>query len=222
MSIRIAGAVRQSQKGIIMYITRRMARVNGRPGIEWASQVTKVVQAAGGRTSLWAGGPGSTVGTIAWSSLVDSFAAVVENADRLNQNEEFLALVSQASQHVISMEPDTMMQVVHGEITGQAEVGSFLAAVTATTDPARGMEALAWAPVIADAWTAATGLAVAVATNVAGPMDTIQWLVRFDDAAAVDEANAKIAASNEYLEVYATGAGLFTSDSNQMYARRIA
>jgi len=80
-----------------MYIVRRMARVNGRPGIEWASQITKAVQAAGGRTSLWAGGPGSTAGTVAWSSLVDSFAAVVENADRLNQNEEFLALVRRLS-----------------------------------------------------------------------------------------------------------------------------
>ncbi len=205
-----------------MYITRRMARVNGRPGIEWASQVTKVVQAAGGKTSLWAGGPGSTIGTVAWSSLVDSFAAMVENNDRLNENADYLALVAQAGQHIASLEPDTMMQVVHGEITGQAEVGSFLVAVSATTDPTRGMEALAWAPVIADAWTAATGVPVAVATNVAGPSDAIQWLARFDDAAAVDEANGKVAASAEYLEVYATGAGLFTSDANTMYARRIA
>jgi hypothetical protein len=205
-----------------MYITRRMARVNGRPGIEWASQITKVVQAAGGRTSLWAGGPGSTIGTVAWSSLVDSFAAMVENNDRLNENQEYLALLAQAGQHIASLEPDTMMQVVHGEISGQAEVGSFLGVVTATADPAHGMEALAWAPVIADAWTAATGLPVAVAINAAGPMDAIQWLVRFDDAAAVDEANGKIAASTDYQAVYATGAGLFTSDSNQMYARRIA
>ena len=205
-----------------MYIVRRMARVNGRPGIEWASQITKAVQAAGGRTSLWAGGPGSTAGTVAWSSLVDSFASWVENSDRLSENQEYLTLLAQAGQHIASLEPDTMMQVVHGEITGQAEIGTFLAAVTATADPAHGMEALAWAPVIADAWTAATGLPVAVTTNAAGPMDNVQWLVRFDDAAAVDEANGKIAASAEYQEVYASGAGLFTSDSNQMYARRIA
>lgn len=205
-----------------MYITRRMARVNGRAGMEWAAQITQVVQAAGGRTSLWAGGPGSMPGTVAWSSLVDSFAAMVAQTDRLSENSDYLALLAQASQHVASLEADTMMQVVHGEISGQAEVGTFLGAVSATTDPARGMEALAWAPVIADAWTAATGIPVAVTTNAAGPMDTVQWLVRFDDAAAVDEANAKIAQSSEYLEVYASGAGLFTSNSNQMYARRIA
>ena len=199
-----------------------MARVSGRPGLEWASQITNVVQAAGGRTSLWAGGPGSTIGTIAWSNLVDSFAAMVEATDRLNENAEYLALLAQGPQHVVSLEPDTMMQVVHGEITGQAEVGSFLGSVSATTNPDRAMEALAWAPLIADAWTAATGVPVVVATNVAGPMDTVQWLVRFDDAAAIDEANGKIAASSDYLEVYATGAGLFAADSNQMYARRIA
>ncbi len=205
-----------------MYITRRMARVNGRASIAWATEITKVVQAAGGRTSLWAGGPGSTVGTVAWSGLVDSFAAMVEANDRLAENADFQALAAQAGEHVAAFEPDTLMEVVHGEITGQAEIGSFLAAVSATADPARAMEALAWAPVIADAYSAATGVAVAVATNAAGPMDAVQWLVRFDDAAAIDEANGKLAASAEYLEVYATGAGLFTSDSNQMYARRIA
>ncbi len=205
-----------------MYITRRMARVTGLAGMDWASEIAKVVQAAGGMTSLWAGGPGSVPGTVAWSSFVDSYAAMVEANEKLMANADYTKLLAQAGQHVASIEPDILMQIIHGEITGAAEVGSFLGAVSATADPARAMEALAWAPVIADAYTAATGVPVVVTTNAAGPMDTIQWLTRYEDAAAVDEAAGKAAASSAYLEVYATGAGLFTSDSNQMYARRIA
>jgi hypothetical protein len=205
-----------------MYITRRMGRVAGMGGMQWAIDITKAVQEAGGMTSLWAGGPGSTPGTVAWSSMVDSFAAMVEFQDAITASPAYQALLAKAGDHVVSIEPDTLMQVVHGEITGQAEVGSFLGAVNAVANPARGMDAMAWAPSIADAWTAATGLPCVVVTNAAGPMSDIGWLVRFDSAAAIDAANAKVAASAEYMEVYAGGAGLFESGGNQMYARRIA
>ncbi len=205
-----------------MYITRRMARVNGMAGMQWATEITKVVQQAGGMTSLWAGGPGSTIGTVAWSTRVESFAAMVEFNETITADPAYQALVGQAGGHIASIEPDTLMQVVHGEITGQADVGSFLGAVNAVSNPARAMEAMAWAPVIADAWTAATGVPCAVVTNAAGPMSDIGWLVRFDTAADVDAANAKLAASAEYAEVFAGGAGLFESGGNQMYARRIA
>ena len=52
-------------------------------------------------------------------------------------------------------------------------------------------------------------------------MDTITWISRHETAAAIDDANAKAAASSDYAAVLAKGAGLFTS-GNQMYARRMA
>jgi hypothetical protein len=204
-----------------MYIARRMARLSGMGGMQWAIDITKAVQDAGGMTSLWAGGPGSTFGTVAWSTMVDSFAAWAEFADTLANDAAYLALAAQGVDHIDTMEPDSMMQVVHGELNGQAPIGSFLGAINATVHPDRAAEAGVFAAQIADAWSATTGIPAVVATHAAGPMGEINWFARHESASSIDEANAKIAASASYAEVAAGGAGLFT-DGNQMYARRVA
>jgi hypothetical protein len=198
-----------------------MARVIGMDGMQWAAEITKAVQQAGGMTSLWAGGPGSVPGTVAWSSLVDSFASLEQMGDALLGSADYVSLLAQAGQHVASIEPDVMMEIVHGAITGQAELGSYIGAVNATVNPDRGPEALAWAVQIADAWAETTGVPVVVVTNAAGPMGGVGWLARHADAASIDASNAKIAGSASFAEVYGAGAGLFT-DGHQMYARRVA
>jgi hypothetical protein len=208
-------------RGIGMYIVRRMARLSGMGGMPWAIDITKAVQDCGGATSLWSGGPGATFGTVAWSTMVDSFEAYTEFADSLSTNEAYLALAAQGVDHIDTMEPDVMMQVVHGELAGQAPVGTYLGAINATMNPDRAAEAGVFAAQIADAWTATTGVAAVVTTFAAGSMNEIGWLARHENAASVDAANAKIAASASYAEALAAGAGLFSS-GNQMYARRVA
>ena len=54
--------------------------------------------------------------------------------------------------------------------------------------------------------------------TVHGDQGTIGWLVRYGTAGAVDEAEAKTAASADYMAVLAKSAGLF-STGNRMYAR---
>jgi hypothetical protein len=204
-----------------MYIARRMARLSDMGGMQWATDVAKAVQDAGGMTSLWAGGPGSTFGTVAWSTMVDSFAAYAEFADNLSTDAAYLELAAQGDGHIDTMEADVLMQVVHGELTGQAPVNSYLQAVTAQINPDRSADAVTFAAQIADAWTAATGVSAVVATYVAGSMGEVNWLARHDNASSIDAANAAIAESASYAEATAGGAGLFT-DGNVMYARRIA
>jgi hypothetical protein len=204
-----------------MYIARRMAQLSGMGGMQWAIDITKAIQDGGNLTSLWAGGPGSPVNTVAWSTMVDSFAAYTEFSEGLAGNGAFMELAAHGADHIDSFEPDVLMQVVHGELTGQAPVGSYLAAINATINPDREAEAGAFAAQIADAWSATTGIPAVVVTYAAGNMGEISWLARHDDASSVDDANAKVAASASYAEANAGGAGLFT-DGNQMYARRVA
>jgi hypothetical protein len=206
---------------MIMYISRRMGRLSSAGSMQWATDITAAVQAAGGMTSLWAGGPGSTFGTVAWSTMVDSFAAQAALTETLAGDALFQALVAQANNHIEELEADVLMQIVHGEITSPAPVGSYLTAITATINPDRADEATAFAGEIADAFTAVTKIDAVVGTYAAGPMGELTWLARFDNAKAVDRANAKIAKSKKYADVAAGGAGLFT-DGNQQYARRVA
>jgi hypothetical protein len=204
-----------------MYITRRTGRLSGTSGMQWAADVTQAVQAAGGMTSLWAAGPGAPIGTVAWSTMVDSFAASAALTEKLASDAMFQALVAQAGDHIEVSEPDVMMQIVHGELTGQAPVGSFLMAITANINPDRAEEATAFAAEIVDAWTAVTKINGVVATYAAGPMGEVTWLARHNNAKSVDSANAKIAKSKKYADVAAKGAGLVT-DGNTLYARRVA
>ena len=204
-----------------MYIARRMAQLSGMGGMQWAIDITKAIQDGGNMTSLWAGGPGMPVNTVAWSTMVDSFAAYVEFSDGLAANAAFMELAAQGREHIDTFETDVLMQVVHGELTGQAPIGSYLAAINATINPAREAEAGAFAAQVADAWSATTGIPAVVVTYAAGNMGEVGWLARHDDAASIDDANAKIAASASYAEAAAGGVGLFT-EGNQMYARRAA
>jgi hypothetical protein len=190
-------------------------------GIQWAAEITKTVQDAGGVTSLWVGGPGWSAGTVAWSSLVDSFAAMEQMTDAVSSHAGYLSLLGQANEHMASLEPDVLLEIVHGAVTSPAPVGSYVGGVSAMVNPDRAAEAMGWAVQVADAWTETTGVPVIVATLVAGPMGGVEWLARHDDAASIDAANAKVAASASFAEVYAAGGGLFTG-GHQGYARRLA
>jgi hypothetical protein len=87
-----------------------MGRLSSAGSMQWASDITAAVQAAGGMTSLWAGGPGSTFGTVAWSTMVDSFAAQAALTETLAGDALFQALVAQANNHIEDLEADVLMQ----------------------------------------------------------------------------------------------------------------
>ena len=125
-----------------MYIARRMAQLSGMGGMQWATDITKAIQDGGNMTSLWAGGPGSPVNTVAWSTMVDSFAAYTEFSEGLAGNAAFMELAAHGADHIDSFEPDVLLQVVHGELTGQAPIGSYLAAINAIINPAKEGEAV--------------------------------------------------------------------------------
>lgn len=204
-----------------MYIARRALRVAGFQGLDWATSITRVVQDAGVPASLWMGGPGTLPGSVAWSVPVGSFAEWADHTGRLMEDGAYREAAVAGRDVVVEYEPDQLIQVVHGEPTGQVEVGAYLGAIEATVHPDRTLEAMAFAVEIADAWTATTGVDALVATLAAGDMSTVLWFAAHSDAASVDAANAKIAGSSAYAEVLARGNGLYTGGV-QRYARRIA
>lgn len=204
-----------------MYIARRALRVAGFAGLDWATKITRVVQDAGVPASLWMGGPGSLPGSVAWSVPVDSIAEWADHTGRLMEDGAYRDASAAGRDVVVEYQPDQLIQIVHGEVGGPVEVGGYLGAIEATVHPDRALEAMTFAVEIATAWTAATGVDAVVATLAAGDMSTVLWFAAHDDAASIDEANGKIAASSEYAEALARGNGLFT-DGVQRYARRIA
>lgn len=204
-----------------MYIAQRRGRVRGPAGGAWALEITQAVQAAGVPASLWQGGPGTAPGSVGWSTMVSSMAELQGYLGAIDGDQNYLALAQAGQDHVDSMEPDRLLQLVHGEITERTPVGGIVGVVTASINPGHGNDARAWAPTVADAWTSATGVPAVVASNAAGDMSEMHWLVTFADAGAVDAANAKAMTSEAYLAELAAGDGLFAA-GDQSYAFRVA
>ncbi len=204
-----------------MYIMRRMGHVEGLEGIEKAAEVTQIVQNAGVPVSLWVGGLGSVPGTVAWSVGVETFAQWADYADKMTADAAFADFARNNVGAIALTEADILSEVVHGEVQGGSEVGDYIGSLEATVHPDRALEAGAFAVEVADAFMATTGLPIAVVRNVAGDQGTIGWLVRYGTAGAVDEAEAKTAASAEYAAIMAKNVGLFTAGS-RMFARRAA
>ena len=204
-----------------MYITQRRAQMAGIPGLEWATQMTKVVHGAGVPASLWFGGPGTVPGSVVWSVLVDSFAEWADITARLLEDPEYRRMSTEGRELLVGLDDDRMLQLVHGTIDAPTDVGGYAGVIEATVHPDRSAEAAAFAVEIAEAWTSTTGVRAVVAVDAAGDMGSIQWLASYPDAASIDAANGKIAASAEYAAVLEKGNGLCTT-GHRAYARRAA
>jgi hypothetical protein len=188
-------------------------------GVKWASEVTAAIQQGGIPMSLWMGGPGTVSGSVAWTSFVNSMAEYADLTEKFMGNAEVQAKVAGAQDYVLELEVDRMLSIVHGEITEPAPVGAYVGTTRARAVASMG-DVGPWSIKIADAFTSATALSALVANTAAGPMAEINWIVRFDDAAAIDTANAAAAGAAGYLDALAEGAGLVT-DGIRAYARRI-
>lgn len=207
-----------------MYLFFRQLRVRDvMPATVWASEVTERVRAVSDRpVSLWMGGGGSRPGTLTFSAPIEGIADLTAVEEALAADAGYLELVGRASEFVEDAEIDRIVQVFHGEITGQADVGSFVGNVTAVAQDGKLAAASAFAVHIADIWGGITGLSPVVAMTTMGPMSEFGWFVRYPDAASIDDANAKLMAAPEYVEALDAGAGLFQPGGVQRYARRIA
>lgn len=204
-----------------MFITRRMGQVHGLEGLDWGRRITEVVQAAGIDVSYWVGGPGTVPGSVAWSVPVDGYAEWFAITEQLMGDADYQRLASEGRDHIQAMEPDVTLEIVHGELGPRAEVGQFVGSIQATVHPDRGAAAGEFAVRITDAWSNTTGRQAIATRHGAGSSGVIEWLARYEDAAAIDEANAKVAVSESYAAVLATAEGLFT-DGRRSYARRMA
>jgi hypothetical protein len=204
-----------------MYIMRRMGHTEGMEGIEKAAEVTQIVQNAGVPVSLWVAGLGSVPGTVVWSVGVETFAQWADYSDKMAADAAFADFARKNVGAITLTEADILSEVVHGEIQGGSEVGDYIGSIEAVAHPDRAVDAAAFAVQVADSFAAITGLPVAVVRNMAGDQSTIGWLVRYGAAGAVDEAQAKMAASADYAAIMASSVGMFTAGTRR-FARRAA
>ncbi len=208
-----------------MYIFQRQMRViGGADAVGWAMEVTARVQEVTQMpVSLWMGQAGFPNGSLGWSMPAEGMAQVTEMNDKLQADDTLTKLITDHGRnYVVEVSADRLAMIIHGEISGQAPVGSFIGAVVANAAPGKWGETGAWAPTIADMYSEITGLPVLVAATTAGLMGEYAWYVRHDDGASIDAATAAAMSSEKYSAELDRAGHLFEPGGTWGYVRRIA
>jgi hypothetical protein len=92
---------------------------------------------------------------------------------------------------------------------------------TANTFPGKIGEAVQWSKSVVAAVKRVTGKELIVSVSFGGPAGGISWIMQFDNAAQVEEANTKMMADSEYQKILAQAQSYFVPNTghDQMWRR---
>jgi hypothetical protein len=183
----------------------------------WAVGITEYVNAHSSLSvSCWLGGFGYPLGTVAWSSLVDSQAALAAGTGDLLTDPAYFDLIESAADMVAGPGQDSLRELVYGTPGEPPALGAVANVTTATAIVDRMADAVGWAVEIAQHVESVINTPVAVLTDVFGTLGTITWISSQPDFAAADTARGKISADGDYLKRVSGSKGLFIEGSGHV------
>jgi hypothetical protein len=187
-------------------------------------QITEYVNAHGSLpVTCWAANFGYPIGTVAWSTMVESEAALAAATSSLLADNGYLDLIDSAVDLVSTPGHDVLREVIYGVPGDPPPVGSLATITTATAIVDRLADALGWAVEMGQYVEAVIGSPIAVLTDVFGTMGGIAWIGAQPDAASADAARAKLNSDGDYLKRVAGSKDLFINGSGHIsQATRIA
>lgn len=211
-----------------MIIYQRLVTLSGPPEevVPWALEITAAVnERTGLNTSLWQGISGGPLGTLAWSSLIDSLTTVESAFDVLASDAGYLGLVSKAADWVTVPGEDHILRVVHsagGEYV-RPDVGAYAEATAAVPSEGKLGAAGSFGVEIADRHSALTHSSVLFCSVEYGQFGEMRWLGLYPSAAEVDHAAEQIAKDDGYRKALDRAGDLFVEGlARRTLARRIA
>jgi hypothetical protein len=209
-----------------MLLFSRIVTLTGSPrkSMPWALQITEYVNAQGSLpVTCWAANFGYPIGTVAWSTMVESEAALAAATSSLLADNGYLDLIDSAVDLVSTPGHDVLREVIYGVPGDPPPVGSLATITTATAIVDRLADALGWAVEMGQYVEAVIGSPIAVLTDVFGTMGGIAWIGTQPDAASADAARAKLNSDGDYLNRVAGSKELFINGSGHIsQATRIA
>jgi hypothetical protein len=209
-----------------MLLFSRIVTLTGSPrkSMPWALQITEYVNAHGSLpVTCWAANFGYPIGTVAWSTMVESEAALAAATSSLLADNGYLDLIDSAVDLVSTPGHDVLREVIYGVPGDPPPVGSLATITTATAIVDRLADALGWAVEMGQYVEAVIGSPIAVLTDVFGTMGGIAWIGTQPDAASADAARAKLNSDADYLNRVAGSKDLFINGSGHIsQATRIA
>jgi hypothetical protein len=185
-----------------MLLFSRVVTPTGSPRkvMPWVVDITAYVNANSPlEVTCWAGTFGYPIGTVAWSTFVDSQATLAAATSALLSQDGYFDRLDAAAEFVTTPGQDLLREVVYGSPADPPPVGAVAQITTATALVDRLADAVGWAVEIAQYLEGVIGSPIGVLTDVYGTIGSISWIGVVPDAAASDASRAKIAADTSYL-----------------------
>lgn len=212
-----------------MIVFQRMVTFDKGPPpdvIPWAMEITEAVnERTEFRASLWQTVFGRPIGTLVWSTVIDSLTAIEASFDALGGDAAYLDLVSKARDWVSQPGEDQMVRVAHvaGGDFVRPDIGAYAEVTTAVPAEGRLIQATTWGTEIADRHSSLTHSSVLFGSLGYGTFGTLGWMAMYDSAAAVDAAADAISKDEDYATSLDRAGDLFTPGTAERgLGRRIA
>jgi len=210
-----------------MIIFQRMATFAG-PLDEigaWAMEITETVNKKSSLdVSLWQGVFGVPVGTLGWSTRVESLTALEAATDALVGDPGYLSQVNKARDWSTGPVEDSLLRMLHtaGGTYVRPDVGAYAEGTMAIPAAGKLAKAGAFGVEISDIHSKLTHSSVLFCTSEYGDFGALRWLAMYDSAAAVDHAAEVIAKDPDYGAKLDEAGDLFVEGiARRTLARRI-
>lgn len=209
-----------------MLLFSRIVTLTGSPRqtVPWAAEITAYVNAHSPlQVACWSGDFGYPLGTVAWSSLVESQAGLAAGSAELLADGAYFDLVESGAALVHAPGQDTLRQIVHGAPTEPPPLGAVAVITTATAVVDRYADAIGWGVEIAQHGEQVTGAPISVLTDLYGAMGAMAWISVQPDMASAEAAGMALRGDAGYIGRLTGSKGLFIPGSGHVSrATRIA
>ena len=161
---------------------------------------------------VWSAVYGAPLGTISWTTRVDSQAAMGAAGDKLEADAKYQAKIADAAGLFTGLPEDQLTEFIGFAGSGTG-AGQYATVTMAQCAPGKIAEAMAWGVDMMNLVQKVTGMDSSVGRAVYGPFATMGWITLAPDLAAVDAAGEAIGGDPTYIERLDQGGELFTQGS---------
>ncbi|MDH3706527.1 MAG: hypothetical protein OES57_10710 [Acidimicrobiia bacterium] len=198
-----------------MYLFSRQVTLRGsfQEMMAWATEITELVNDIGKvPVTLWSSSMGNPIGSLAWSSRIESHAQLGEQMAALQSDQRFLDLSDKAQQWVHEPGEDLLRQF----LTEPAdEVPQVAVITTAAAANGREADAMEFGVDMAQHLSKLTGRPLAFLQDAYGTYGQVTWIAGYADMAEVDAANEAMQADEGFLNRLTKAGELFLPGSGQ-------
>jgi len=208
-----------------MYLFTRSGRFGPgslRDSMAFTMEVTEKVRQ---ETSLdlhtWQASMSPQVGTVVWGAFVESLEELEAAQDKLAVSDQFTELAEKGGALFDGPLTDSLATVIHGERDPGASLPTYISSARATAANGRLGDAIAGGIEIAEVSARITGVPSMFMMDATGPYGGCRWSSGFDDIAALERAEAALAAKDEWIALIDRVGTAFQSGATQTIFRRI-